>query len=198
MLDADAPPPTDPPPLPSRSCGACTVCCTALTIDDPELKKVQGVPCRHVVPGGGCGIYHTRPRTCRTFYCGWRELKWVRETLRPDRSGVLFQLRGEIDHDGTKRLGVTVTLLRRDALQADGLAESIAAGVAAGIPVYVAIAGGPGFTASEARINDALEPAITARDKGAVLDLLREVYAKGSRGPRRRIRLDRPRAAGKS
>jgi hypothetical protein len=198
MLDADAPPPPDPPPLPTRSCGECTVCCTALTIDDPELTKVQGVPCRHIAAGGGCGIYHTRPRICRTYYCGWRQLKWVRETLRPDRSGVLVQLRGEIDFDGTRRLGVTVTLLRRAALQAEGLAESIAAGVAAGIPVYVSIPGAPGYTAAEARINDALEPAVAARDKPEVLRILREVFAKGSRGPRRRVRISPPRGAGKS
>lgn len=182
----------DPQLVAGRECGACNVCCIALTIDDPELQKVQGYRCRHAQRDNSCAIYATRPQTCRTFYCGWRRLKWVRENLRPDRSGVLIQLHGEVSKaDGTKRLGVAFTLLNTAALKADGLAESVAAAVAAGIPVFLNIPGPPGYTSAQARINEALEDAVRAKDKAAVLRVLREAHAKGRSGDRRRIVISR-------
>ncbi len=186
-----------------RNCGTCTVCCVALTIDDPELKKVQGYRCQHLKPGQGCSIYPTRPHSCRTFYCGWWLLKWVRESLRPDRSGVLVKLDGEIDPDGTERLGVSITLLNRAALKADGLAETVAAAIAARVPVFLSIPGPPGYTAAQAKLNAHLEPAVARKDKAEVLRLLAQAQRQGRRGERSRIVLqgqassgpDRPRGA---
>ncbi len=180
--------PDDPRLVPGRACDGCNVCCVALTIDDPELQKVQGYRCIHARRDNGCGIYAQRPRTCRAFHCGWRLLKWVREPLRPDRSGVLVQLQGEIEPtDGAKHLGVTFTLLTRAALQADGLAESVAAAVAAGIPVFLAVPGPPGYTSARAKINAELEDAVARKDKAGVLRILRELYRTGRAGDRRRI-----------
>lgn len=170
-----------------RSCGSCNVCCVALTIDDPDLQKVQGYRCRHLKPDQGCGIYETRPHTCRTFFCGWRQLKWVREPLRPDTSGVLVQLAGETASDGTKQLGVAIVLLNRAALKAEGLAETVAAAVAARIPVFLTIPGPPGYTSARAKINTYLEPAVAAKDKAAVLAFLDQAQRKGRRGKSRRI-----------
>jgi hypothetical protein len=170
-----------------RSCGTCDVCCVALTIDDPELKKVQGYRCQHLKPGQGCSIYATRPHTCRTFYCGWRRLKWVRESLRPDRSGVLVKLDGEIGPDGTERLGVSITLLNRAALKADGLAETVAAAVAARVPVFLSIPGPPGYTAAQAKLNAHLESAVATKNKAEVLRLLAQAHRQGRHGERRRI-----------
>ena len=79
-----------------RECGTCNVCCVALTIDDPALRKAQGYRCRNATRDNGCTIYEDRPGTCRAFFCGWRRLKWVREPLRPDRSGVLVRLHFEV------------------------------------------------------------------------------------------------------
>ncbi len=122
MLDSDTS--DDPHLVAGRTCGSCNVCCVELTIDDPELQKVQGYCCPHTQRDNSCGIYATRPHTCRAFYCGWRRLKWIREPLKPDRSGVLVRLHGEISKtDGTKRLGVEFTLLNAAALKAEGLAE---------------------------------------------------------------------------
>jgi len=157
----------------SRPCGACNVCCVALTIDDPELQKVQGVRCRHAQHDNSCAIYAARPHTCREFFCGWRQLKWIRETLRPDRSGVLVRLHNEVAADGTQRMGVVFTLLNAAALKADGLAESVAAAVKADVPVYLHVPGPPGRTASQARINEALIDAVLTWNKPAVLDVLR-------------------------
>jgi len=176
----------DPQLVAGRTCGTCNVCCVALTIDDPELQKVQGYRCRHAQHDNSCGIYATRPHTCRTFHCGWRRLKWVRAPLRPDRSGVLVQLQGEISTaKGTKRLGVAFTLLNRAGLKAEGLAESVAAAVAADIPVFLTIPGPPGYTSAQARINDELRAAVRAKDKAAVLGILRELYRVGRAGERR-------------
>lgn len=163
-----------------RECGPCTVCCTALTIDEAELQKPQGYRCRHLSPHGGCGIYPTRPRTCRTFYCGWRVLKWVKEPLRPDRSGVLIMQHGEVSKQtGRRSMGIMIGLLTPGSVKAEGLAETVAAAVAADVPVYVHIPGPPGFTAATARINEALRDAVLTRDKPGVLRILREIRNKG-------------------
>ncbi len=166
-----------------RTCGTCNVCCVALTIDDPELQKPQGYRCRNAQRDNSCGIYETRPHTCRTFFCGWRRLKWVRELLRPDKSGVLVQLHGEVSaENGTRRLGVMFGLLNSAALKAEGLAESVAAAVAADVPVYLHIPGPPGHTAAQVRINDVLRDAVIAKDKAAILTILRKLRARGQAG----------------
>jgi Fe-S-cluster containining protein len=169
--------------VPHRTCGPCNVCCVALTIDDKALRKVQGYRCPNTSPDKSCAIYETRPDTCRTFFCGWRQLKWIRETLRPDLSGVLVRLHYEVSTArNTTSLGVVFTLLNGAALKADGLAESVAAAVAAGVPVYLHVPGPPGYTSSQARINEVLSDAVAARDKTAVLRILREARAKGRSG----------------
>jgi hypothetical protein len=170
-----------------RVCGSCNVCCVALAINDPALRKLPGYRCPHAQPDNSCGIYATRPDTCRAFYCGWRHLKWIREPLRPDRSGVLAQLHIEAGRDGVNRLGVKFTLLSAAALRAEGLAETIAAGVAAGVPIYLAVPGPPGWTSASARINEALCDAVATMDKRAVLRILAQAWAQGRRGKRERI-----------
>ncbi len=167
----------------SRPCGNCNVCCVALTIDDPALQKVQGYRCPNARRDNGCAIYESRPETCRTFYCGWRQLKWVRQTLRPDLSGVLFRLHNEISSaSGKKSSGIIVTLLTSAALKAEGLAESVAAAVAAGVPVYLHVPGPPGHTSGMVRLNDALGDAVHFKDKAALLEILRRLRAQGRQG----------------
>ena len=75
--------------LAKRSCGGCVECCIAMNVDTPELRKEQGVPCRHLA-SGGCGIYQTRPTICREWFCVWRFLPELPEAARPDRCGVMF------------------------------------------------------------------------------------------------------------
>lgn len=170
----------DPVLVPGRDCGTCNVCCVALTIDEPALQKPQGYRCRNARPDNSCAIYETRPDTCRTFFCGWRQLKWVRETLRPDVSGVLVKMHGERSaKSGTERLGIAVTLLTNASLKAEGLAETVAAAVAADLPVYLHVPGPPGYTAGQARINEVLADAVAARDKAGILRILRQARAKG-------------------
>lgn len=161
-----------------RECGSCNACCISLTIDDPELYKVQGYRCPNLTAQSGCGIYPTRPHTCRTFQCGWRLLKWVKPTLRPDKSGVLIRIKS-----GADGVGIVLSLLTRTALKAEGLAETVAAAVSAGRPVFLDIPGPPGHTSAVARIDGALADAVAARDKAAVLEILRQARRQGRSGP---------------
>lgn len=174
--------------LPGRECGECNVCCVVLTIDDAELRKPQGYRCRNTLPDKSCAIYERRPNTCRDFNCGWRLLKWVREGLRPDKSGVLVRLQYERGRDGgPPRLGVIISLLTNASLRAEGLAETVAAAVAAKVPLHLHIPGPPGYTGGHARINEALEDAVAIKDKAAVLEILRRARAKGRHGDHRPI-----------
>ncbi len=176
-----------------RSCGSCNVCCIALTIDEPALQKPQGYRCRNALPDNSCAIYAARPHTCQSFFCGWRRLKWVRETLRPDVSGVLVRLHAEVSATtGGQTMGVAITLLTNAALKAEGLAETVAAAVAADIPVFLHVPGPPGHTAGMARINDLVRNAVLAKDRPALLNLLRQARAKGRSGDFKPIVLGKP------
>ena len=186
----------EPELIAGRECGHCNVCCVALTIDDPELQKVQGYRCRNARRDNSCAIYDVRPQTCRAFNCGWRSLKWIRQTLRPDISGVLVRFHTEVSStDGAERMGVVFTLLTSAALKAEGLAESFAAAVSAGVPCYLHIPGPPGYTSARARMNEVLTEAVLNRDKAAVLRILREGRAMGRRGENKPIVLGRGTAA---
>jgi hypothetical protein len=56
-----------------RQCGACSMCCYVLGVDDPpEISKRPDTWCQHCNPGkGGCTIYDRRPKLCRVFNCMW-------------------------------------------------------------------------------------------------------------------------------
>jgi hypothetical protein len=168
--------------VPGRECGDCNVCCVALTIDDPELRKPQGYRCRNATRDNKCAIYARRPNTCRAFNCGWRQLKWVKPGLRPDLSGVLVRQQYEVSKDGKAELGIIVTLLTNASLKAEGLAETVAAAVQAGLPVHLHVPGPPGYTAGHVRMNEVLTGAVQARDKAAVLEILRRARIKGKSG----------------
>ena len=79
-----------------RACGACTLCCRVLEIQ--ELAKPADVSCNHIVAGRGCAIYGRHPASCRTFACLWLESTLVPEASRPDRSRVVLVM----DADGTR------------------------------------------------------------------------------------------------
>lgn len=74
-----------------RECGACTVCCVNLTINDPKLEKLPGVKCNHMIKKGGCKIYQSRPKTCRDWYCMWRFMPGLDESWRPDLKGIVIK-----------------------------------------------------------------------------------------------------------
>ena len=167
-----------------RECAACNVCCVALTIREPTLFKPQGIVCPNALTDGRCGIYARRPTTCRTFYCGWRQVKWIAADLRPDRSGVLFRVSGDQPAGGRARFALTLTLLNDDALLAPGLVPSLVAAVAAAVPLYLHVPGPPAHTASKGRIDEALSLAARAGDAAMARDFLNEALKAGLAAPR--------------
>lgn len=70
--------------VPGRACGSCTLCCKVFRI--PEVDKLPGEWCRHVVQGGGCGIHATRPDVCRTFFCHYLRNPNLGPEWKPERS----------------------------------------------------------------------------------------------------------------
>lgn len=72
-----------------KTCGPCQVCCVALKIKAPQLRKDAQIPCPHLA-AKGCGIYESRPPVCRSFLCGWRLMPELDASWRPDLSGVML------------------------------------------------------------------------------------------------------------
>ena len=69
-----------------RQCGRCTLCCTLLAVT--ELGKAKNKRCAH--QGNGCGIYETRPLSCRQFNCLWLTDPKIPRFMRPQKSGVVL------------------------------------------------------------------------------------------------------------
>lgn len=74
--------------VPGRSCGKCTMCCKLMEVR--EIDKDDGIWCKHVLQGRGCGIYETRPASCRTFLCGWLSTEALDEAWYPARSELIL------------------------------------------------------------------------------------------------------------
>jgi hypothetical protein len=183
---------SDPPLVPGRECGGCDVCCVHMTIDVPELHKPLGTRCHNLLADNRCRIYESRPDVCRRFFCGWRTFKWVKPGLRPDTSGVLVTVTTADDGHIT---GAMFTLLRPDALDSEGLAESVAAIVASGAEVRVRIPGPPGPTLAIVRVEKVLRPAVRSRDKAGVLYWLRKAWDEGRTPRPEEIELSAPASA---
>lgn len=79
---------------PVKPCGACTLCCSVIPVDAPELKKRSFTACPHLRgvlhTSPGCGIYSTRPAACRVWSCLWLTSPDLPDELRPDRCGVVI------------------------------------------------------------------------------------------------------------
>jgi hypothetical protein len=75
-------------PVPTRTCGSCTLCCKVYKI--PALPKPAGQWCSHCKPGKGCGIYPDRPEQCRTFLCLWLSEATMPDIWKPERSKMVL------------------------------------------------------------------------------------------------------------
>ena len=167
----------DDDPLAGRICGPCTVCCTALTIDQPELQKLPGYTCANCVQGEGCAIYETRPGICRSWFCGWRQLDWVADGLRPDRSDILIYLTEERIPEGyATDIGLEFTILAERGLKAEGLAEALSHSIRAGIATFVNVPGRPGQSGARLLVNDALKEAAETGQMPALRQGLQKLY----------------------
>jgi hypothetical protein len=78
-----------------RSCNGCQACCTVVGVQ--ELRKPHWTRCQHQCDTG-CAIYEDRPRSCQGYSCLWAAgLLEEDETLRPDRLGIILDLRTDED-----------------------------------------------------------------------------------------------------
>ena len=165
------------PLVPTRECGPCTVCCTELTIDQPELQKLPGYTCPNCVVNGGCTIHATRPNICRLWFCGWRLLDWIGEPLRPDQSGVLVLLTLDEKPDGYNQdIALDVALLNQAGCQADGLAEMLLHAITTNIAVFLCLPGPPGQWGARMLINEELKDAAATGKPARVSRALRQLY----------------------
>lgn len=71
---------------PKRVCGPCQACCLVLGV--PELGKLSGNPCPHAC-SVGCGVYQSRPGSCRVYRCLWLQGSFKAEH-RPDLVGLVI------------------------------------------------------------------------------------------------------------
>ena len=53
-----------------------------------ELDKPLNTPCVHLAPIG-CGIYESRPQSCRDYDCAWLHGHFSEEQ-RPDKTGIVW------------------------------------------------------------------------------------------------------------
>ncbi len=126
--------------VPGRGCGDCTVCCTAMAIDKPEIQKDAGVACRHCTQTG-CAIYDTRPQLCRDYHCGWRQLPMLDDSWRPDRSGVFVELE---PHDGKTAISLMLVGNPLKTVRQPWFIDFVATGVRGHLPLMLGIPGPPG------------------------------------------------------
>jgi hypothetical protein len=144
--------------VPNRDCGACTVCCRDLAIE--ELKKAPGIVCVHCVAAQGCGIHETRPKSCRDWFCGWRQMAQLDDTWRPDRSEILIMGPVQEIPAGYPRNGLTFELV--GSLERIGwppLVQAVRALIANNIPVFLSVRGEPGYVSGSVFLTDELRGA---------------------------------------
>src|SRR5215469_2144017 len=96
-----------PKSVPGRECGSCMMCCKVLDIRETELRKEAGVWCFQAVHGKGCGIYESRPRVCRGFFCHWMINPNLGPEWKPERAKFVL-------HTGNEKIGGQLLILSVD------------------------------------------------------------------------------------
>lgn len=185
--------------LSKRACGPCTVCCTVLKIETPQLRKPADTPCKHLC-ATGCGIYETRPPVCQQFLCGWRLFAELGDDWRPDLSGVLVMRKAPPELPPawqSAAYGVELAITGGEkAVTRPGFAEYAAGLLAKNIPVFLSAA------SPSTLLNEHVDPAISLPDLRRKLVVLYGLLhaARWKRGklmmllPLYRLLLDRQRA----
>ena len=153
--------------VPGRQCGDCTVCCTVMAIDKPEIQKEAGVTCRHCV--GGCTIYDTRPPLCRDYYCGWRQLPILDESWRPDRSGVYVEVEPV---EGATGLSLVLIGNPLKTVRQTWFIDFVAIGVKGHVPLSLGILGPKGHQGASLLLNTREMLAAARHSRTQVKDLL--------------------------
>ncbi|HIG8367782.1 YkgJ family cysteine cluster protein [Enterobacter kobei] len=143
--------------VPERNCGECTVCCISLRIEQPELTKGADIPCPNLSPTKGCAIYDSRPTVCRTWFCGWRVMPFVKEDMRPDKMKILIKI------DGSKFIFQPLKAENITALLNQNVMEAMASFVMNGLEVHTSIPTRPGFCNALLSVNEVLKPSLETK-----------------------------------
>ena len=166
--------------VPGRECGGCTLCCTVLLVDTPEIQKEAGATCRHCVKG--CAIHESRPPVCRDYFCAWRRMEIFGPEWRPDRSGVLAEIEpADIPAELSLRTGISLMLTGqpRKIIRQKYFQDFINWGVMNGVPLFLALPGPSGHQAAKLILNtEAMRAAVA---NGHVKDALETALARISR-----------------
>ena len=158
--------------IPGRDCGDCTVCCTALTIDKPEIQKKSGLTCKNCV-SGGCAIYDTRYPVCRGFYCAWRTVDIFDEDWRPDKSGVMPYVETDGISDGfdlETGIGLMLVGNPNSIVRQKWFQDFVVTGIMNSIPLFLSLPGPRGYQAATALLNTG--EMLDAIKRGTVKDAL--------------------------
>ncbi len=175
-------PENDPRLVPDRTCGECSVCCQALWIDEPELKKQPGILCSNCLPGKGCQIYATRPPICRNWHCEWRKMDAFGPEWLPDQSKILI---GETTTNippqfQQKGLRFDLNGDARDQIAWSPLVFTLFDSIEAGVPVFLSVPAAPGYKGGQVFLNShvGIASAVAAQDfEGFGLFLVEAVEA---------------------
>ncbi|HXL98838.1 MAG TPA: hypothetical protein VN932_02835 [Rhizomicrobium sp.] len=163
-------------PVPNRQCGECNACCRYLTVNTTEIVKLPNVLCGHWK--GGCTIHENWPTICRDFFCGWRLFDNLSDAWRPDRSNILVQLHAPTEAGPAADLILLGPL--GDSMTGE-LLNYIAALIEAGYRAFLALPGPPGHFVRKIFLNNAMAPAMAARDieqaQAALQDAIRKCTA---------------------
>mgnify|MGYP006265671235 FL=1 len=141
--------------IPGRDCGACTVCCTVMTINKPEIQKESGVTCRHCT-AGGCAIYDSRPPVCRAWYCAWRTVDIFDVAWRPDMSGVMPYVETEgisSDFDLSTGIGLMLVGNPLKTVRQRWLQDFVETGLMNSVPLFLSLPGPRGHQAVTTSLN---------------------------------------------
>lgn len=141
--------------IPGRDCGACTVCCTVMTINKPEIQKESGVTCRHCT-AGGCAIYDSRPPVCRAWYCAWRTVDIFDAAWRPDMSGVMPYVETEgisSDFDLSTGIGLMLVGNPLKTVRQRWLQDFVETGLMNSVPLFLSLPGPRGHQAVTTSLN---------------------------------------------
>ena len=162
-------------PLPGRTCGACTACCVHLEIDDPQLSKPDDVVCPNLLSAGGCSIYASRPRTCASWYCGWRLLN-LSDAMRPDLSKVLL-MPEMCEAPGYQKGGLRLVAVDGDpnTLLQNEIIDLAGRCVANGVPVF--LSHGTGAACKRVLLNPLAQVAARAGDRASFLATVQDLLA---------------------
>lgn len=153
-----------------RDCGDCTVCCTALNIDKPEIQKKSGATCTHCT-ASGCAVYETRYPVCRSYYCAWRSVEIFDEGWRPDKSGVMPYVETEgiaENFDLSTGIGLMLVGHPLKIVRQRWFQDFVETGVMNSIPLFLSLPGPVGHQAATVSLNT--EQMVAAIRNGLVKD----------------------------